>query len=105
MVWDWGGGGNNNDPYQLSIAFLLRHWLNFIVTNRPNLPGKVPLTRPCPASRPTERSFNGLSRRLPSRAELECLVSNYHDRKEEILCSGQLLLQVRVSISFGSKLA
>ena len=37
-----------------------------IVANRPDLPGKVPLIRPCPVSRPTERSFNGLSRWLPS---------------------------------------
>ena len=49
-----------------------------VVTERllhPDLPGKVPLIRPCPASRPTERSFNGLSRWLPSRAENSCTLT------------------------------
>ena len=46
-----------------------------IVANRPDLPGKVPLIRPCPVSRPTERSFNGVSRLLPSRAENSCTLT------------------------------
>ena len=95
-----------------------------IVANRPDLPGKVPLIRPCPVSRPTERSFNGLSRWLPSRAENSCtltlsskLARMLSQRLSclqrvarpltavlylEMQCFSQLLLQVRVSISFGS---
>ena len=92
---------------------------NSIVANRPDLPGKVPLIRPCPASRPTEGSFNGLSRWLPSRAENSCtltlarqlarMLSQRLQRVArpltavlylEMQCSGQLLLQVRVSINF-----